>query len=220
MPARAPQQAARPQIAHAPHAAKPSVKLPLTYSQIPGSGDIKVLNYALALEQLEADLYLQASERLTTGGTNALGKQIPGLGIGSDQADVILVQEFGVVEQQHRNFLKSALGTNAITPFKYNFGMEKLSRQEVLDLVLLAEETGVAAYLGAAGMIASRSYVSIAAAILGTEARHAAVISELVDELFDEGIAVAPLPDDNGGKDSPLTPDSVLASVSPFIVVS
>ena len=50
-------------------------------ANVPGKGDVKVLNYALALEDLEANLYVQALQRLTTGGTNAVGKTIPGLGL-------------------------------------------------------------------------------------------------------------------------------------------
>ena len=72
---------------------------PLTFKDIPEPGylnlpalpagnDIKVLNYALALEDLESDLYVQALQRLTTGGTNKLGKSIPGLNIAASELDV------------------------------------------------------------------------------------------------------------------------------------
>jgi hypothetical protein len=197
-----------------------AIKLPLTFSKVPGSGDIKVLNYALSLEQLEADLYAQALLRLTTGGTNALGTTIPGLGYTSADADVALITEFGIVEQQHRDFLTSALGSKAIPTFKYDFGIDTKTRQEVLDLVLQAEATGVSAYLGAASLISSATYLAIAGAIQGTEARHTAVLSELVNELFDEGVTVAPLSFDNGGRDTPLTPAQVLAMVAPFFVAA
>src|SRR5262249_27595267 len=100
-----------------------AVTPPLTFKDIPGTGDVKVLNYALALEQLEADLYHQAILRLTTGGTNALGKDIPGLHLSPDQQDVFFVKEFGKVEREHRDFLTKALGANAINPFKYDFGI-------------------------------------------------------------------------------------------------
>jgi len=197
-------------------AAKP-ISLPLTFKKIPGKGDIQVLNYALALEQLEADLYEQALLRLTTGGTNASGTTIPGLGLSRSSPDVAIIAEFTVVEQQHRDFLTAQLGANAIAPFKYQFGIESMTRQQVLDLVLLAEATGVSAYLGAAGFIKSTTYLAIAGAIEGTEARHTAVLSELVNELFDEGVTVAPLSFENEGRDVPKTPDQVLASVGPFI---
>ena len=47
----------------------PTLKL-LNLPGLPAGNDIKVLNYALTLEDLEADLYVQAVQRLTTGGVN------------------------------------------------------------------------------------------------------------------------------------------------------
>src|SRR5947209_2167842 len=76
-----------PAVAQAKHAVYPTGSLSFE-KNIPGKGDVKVLNYALALEDLEADLYAQAKLRLTTGGTNALGIAIPGLHIDPTQPDV------------------------------------------------------------------------------------------------------------------------------------
>ena len=195
----------------------------LTFADIPGTGDVKVLNYALALEDLEADLYAQAIMRLTEGGTNKLGTKITGLKLDSDSIDVQYLQEFALVEAEHRDFLTAALGKSALPLFKYNFKMETLHREQVLNLVYTAEKTGVSAYLGAFPFFATRSYVQIASAIQGTEARHTAVVAILLNILYNEGLTTAPLADpfpgaSNGGKDSPLTPDEVLAAVSGFIV--
>ncbi|MBC8109008.1 MAG: ferritin-like domain-containing protein [Anaerolineae bacterium] len=192
----------------------------LTFADIPGSGDIKTLNYALSLEDLEADLYAQATMRLTGGGTNALGTAITGLGLGKKEIDVRYVRQFGLVENQHRDFLRGAIvaaGGTAISPFKYDFGMQSLNRKGVMDLVYTAEKTGVSAYLGATPFI-SRTYLRTAVAIQGTEARHTAVIAAILNQLFSEGLNVAPLASENGGRDLALTPDQVLAAVSPFIV--
>jgi hypothetical protein len=196
-----------------------AVTPPLTFKDIPGTGDVKVLNYALALEQLEADLYHQAILRLTTGGTNALGKHIPGLHLSPDQQDVFFVKEFGKVEREHRDFLTKALGANAIKPFKYDFGIQKLHRKKVIELVYTAEKTGVGAYLGAIPFFATKTYLQTAGAIQGTEARHTAVFAEVLDDLFDEDIPTAPPANKNHGIDQPIPPDKVLAMVSPFIVV-
>ena len=190
----------------------------LKYSDIPGTGDVKVLNYALALEQLEADLYAQALLRLQGGGTNGVGKTIPGLNVASTERDVVLIKAFAVVEVQHRDFLTAALKAAAIKPFKYDFAIETKSRQQVLDLVILAEQTGVGAYLGAISLLATRQYLQIAGAIQGTEARHTAVLSEAANLLFNEGLNVAPPASSNNGRDLPVDPDTVLGSVSPFIV--
>jgi Ferritin-like domain len=68
-----------------------------TFNDIPGTGDVKVLNYALALEDLEADLYTQAFQRLTVGGKNKLGKELPGMNLGFSNADVYYMHVFGIV---------------------------------------------------------------------------------------------------------------------------
>jgi hypothetical protein len=194
----------------------------LTFANIPGTGDVKVLNYALALEQLESDLYAQALMRLTNGGTNALGVKISGLNLNPNQPDVQYVREFGKVEQEHKAFLTAALGSAAIAPFKYDFKMQTLSRQQVDMLVYTAESTGVAAYLGAIPYFATATYLQIAGGIQGTEARHTAIVAEILDELFQSGLPVAPLSAEfggtNNGIDAGLPPNSVLAAVSPFIV--
>lgn len=198
--------------------ASAAVNPPLKFSDIPGTGDVHVLNYALALEQLEADLYAQAVQRLTTGGTNALGTTIPGLGLATSLPDVNYVIEFGKVEAEHRDFLTAALGSAGIKPFKYDFGMQSLSRQGVINIIYTAEALGVSAYLGGIQYLATRRYLQIAGAILGTEARHTAVVAELSDLLFGTAINVAPLANQNNGRDTPNSPDTVLATVSPYIV--
>lgn len=197
----------------------------VTFSQIPGTGDIKVLNYALALEALETDLYQQALQRLTNGGTNALGVRINGLGINPNAPDVFYLREFGKVEREHRDFLEAALGAQSLlnqAPFnmvKFDFGFQSKNRKQVMDVVYTAEKIGVTAYLGAIPLFADRTYLQTAGAIQGTEARHTAVLARVLDHLFNEGLNVAPLASQNNGRDMPVPPDQVLAEVSPFIVL-
>lgn len=198
----------------------------LKFSNIPGTGDVKVLNYALALEALETDLYIQAYMRLTKGGTNALGTKIKGLGLKKTEIDVSYLREFTNVELQHRKFIDRALGSASLlrsAPFntaKFNFGIESMSRKEVLELVYTAEKTGVSAYLGAIPYFATKTFLQTAGAILGTEARHTSVIAITLNVLFSEGLSVAPLANDHNGIDQPASPNTVLAAVSPFIVLS
>ena len=197
----------------------------LSYSDIPGTGDVKVLNYALALEALETDLYIQAYMRLTTGGTNALGIKLPGLGLDKNQIDVAYVREFANVEIQHRNFINGALGSASLlasAPFstaKFNFGFEKKNRREVITQIYDAERLGVGAYLGAIPYLATKTYLQTAAAIQGTEARHTAVIAIVLNELFSLGLETAPLSNQNNGIDGSYSPNAVLATVSPLIVL-
>ncbi len=192
----------------------------LTFADIPGTGDVKVLNYALALEDLESDLYVQAVLRLTGGGTNKLGVVIPGLNLGKKEPDVVLAKKLVSVESQHAAFLRSSLGKAAIPTFKYNFGIEKLSRKALLTLIASAETTGVRAYTGAITHFANRKYLRAAGAILGVEARHATEANFLRNSLFRAGVDVAPQSDENNGKDTPMEPDAVLKALSPVIVVS
>jgi hypothetical protein len=197
--------------------------------EIFGTGDIKVLNYALALEALEADLYAQALLRLTTGGTNALGKTIVGLRLPDSNAGVRYLRDFGKIEAAHRDFFIGALGTNAITsagkPFanaKFDFNFDDTSvatQRYVLDLVKTAEETGVGAYIGAIPSFVTTTYLQTAAAIQGTEARHTAIITAIINNQFNATQPVAPLASSNNGIDQPITPSAVLTTVSPFIVL-
>ncbi len=194
------------------------------------SPDIKVLNFALALETLEAQLYKDALARLTTGGKDSLGQTITGLGLSG--ADVNYLTEFGTVEAEHQAFLTTALGGNWVTTagalFDFGFadtnqfGTPPLTRLQTVQLVYAAEQTGVSAYLGGAGpggLTPGKPYLGIAASILGTEARHTAAVAILLNQLTPltgaAAIKTAPLSTDTGtdnglGLDMALPPDDIL----------
>ena len=182
--------------------------------QVPGADNVKVLNFALALEDLEADLYAQAAARLGSGGTSGTGTQFAGLGVSGE--DVNYVNQFGRVEQQHADFIRSAIGQaggQAIPKFTYDFNMENLDRRGVLSLVYAAELTGVSAYTGAIPFFVDKTYLAVASAILGTEARHTAFIAASLNSTRGNGqglIATAPFFNENDGRDTPLTPDQIL----------
>jgi len=195
---------------------------------VPGTGDVQVLNFALALETLEAELYRQALARLTTGGTDMFGQTITGLGHTAADLDVKYTAEFAPIEVQHRDFLTGALKGNWVTTanakFDFgfadtnNFGIPALNRLQTVQLVYAAEQTGVSAYLGGAGVLTPGSAnLTYAAAILGTEARHTTAVAIVLNAPpLNENpkLATAPLvdgdPGSNGGKDEPLTPDQIL----------
>ena len=195
---------------------------------VPGTGDTQVLNFALALETLEAELYRQALARLTTGGMDMFGQTITGLGLASTELDVKYIAEFAPVEGYHRDFLTGALKGNWVTAanakFDFgfadtnNFGIPALNRLQTVQLVYAAEQTGVSAYLGGAGVLTpGSSSLTYAAAILGTEARHTTAVAIVLNAPpLNENpkLATAPLIDgdagSNGGKDDPLTPDQIL----------
>lgn len=197
--------------------------------KVPGTGDTQVLNFALALETLEAELYRQALARLTTGGTDMFGQNITGLNLAANQQDVKYIAQFAQVENQHRDFLTAALGGNWVTAAKAkfdfgiadtnNFGTAPLNRLQTVQLVYAAEQTGVSAYLGGAGALTpGTNNLTFAAAILGTEARHTTAVAIVLNSpTLNETpkLATAPLVGDAGilgskGTDVPLTPDQIL----------
>ncbi len=195
----------------------------LRFADIPGTGDIKVLNYALALEDLETEAYVQAVQRLTRGGSGGRdavpGTRIPGLGLSTNERDVSLLTRFTRVESQHRDFLRGAVGPSAIRPFNYNFNIATLSRAQVLNLIYMLELGGTRAYLGAIPFFATKRFVQTAAAIQGTEARHTAILADLFNDIA--GAAVQPTPPQGalpGEREAFASPDQTLAMVSPYIV--
>ena len=210
----------------------------LKFSDIPGTGDIKVLNYALALEALEADLYRQALGRLTGGYSyvNAAGTTVTvsGLALATTEPDVSYVTAFGAVEAQHRDFLNGALGSasilnSALKNARFDFGITNATtRAQVIDLLYTVENLGVQAYLGAIKFFATKTYLLAAGAIQATEARHTAVIAAVSNTLFGPTKFTAPLAGQNvaingtsntAGIDGTAEPDFVLATASPFIVL-
>jgi len=202
---------------------------------IPGTGDTKVLNYALALEALEADLYAQALARLTDGNATgtSLNRTIAGLGLPESDVAVAYTIQFGKVELEHRNFLNNALGANSILGTgtngilrnaSFDFKIETLDRTGIVNLLYTVENTGVQAYLGAITSFVTKQFLLIAASIQATEARHTAAIAIVANQL-----GITPLKDtaplkgqttsilgvtNQSGIDGTLTPDQVLAAVS------
>jgi hypothetical protein len=206
-------------------AAAQGTKPTLTFADIPGTGDIKVLQYALALETLEADLYAQAITRLTA------------LGAGSNNAAFQYVQQFAQIEADHRDFLRGALGSSAITApgqplanASFDFGINSLDENGVLNLLYLVEDTGTKAYLGAIPFFDTYTYIAVAGGIQATEARHTAAVAAILlsrgvrTDPQGNAITTAPLFGNNNGIDPiNLTPDAVLAAVSGpdgFIVIN
>ena len=198
----------------------------LRFADIPGTGDVKVLNYALSLEDLETELYVQALQRMTGGGRGGrdapIGLTIPGLGLSTTRRDVSITALFGRVERQHRDFLRNTItsaGATAIQPFNYAFGIERMSLAQVLNLLYTIEQGGTSAYLGATPFFATKTYAQVAAAIQGTEARHTAIFADILNDELGTNILPSPPPTIRpGGRELPVTPDRTLVIVSPFIL--
>lgn len=166
-----------------------------------GSGDIGVLNYAYALEQLEAAFY---------------AKVIDSPYIGMSDMERAILTDIRDHEIVHREFFKAALGTNAIKGLTPNFdGIDFTSKTAVLGAAKLFEDTGVAAYNGAGRLIKNADYLLLAGKIVSVEARHAAVIRDLInpksaDFAGDDII-------DINGFDKAVAPGDILAAVKGYV---
>jgi hypothetical protein len=131
-----------------------------------GSGDIGLLNYAYALEQLEAAFYTQVVKT-------------PYSGISSQEMSYMTsIRDHEIV---HREFFKAALGANAIIGLTPDFSSVNFSdRTSVLAQAKAFEDTGVMAYDGAGYLFQSAAYLTLAGKIVSVEARHAALIRDLI----------------------------------------
>lgn len=135
-----------------------------------GTGDVGILNYAYALEQLEADFYTKVVNNFYSGISSA-EKQV-----------FIDIYNHEVI---HRDFFKAAITAAGAAPtpnleFKYD-GVDFNSRTSILATAKALEDTGVAAYNGAGKYIKNLDYLVIAGKIVSVEARHAAAIRDIIN---------------------------------------
>jgi hypothetical protein len=132
--------------------------------------DTGILNYAYALEQLEAAFYTAA---LTSPGYTALS---------ANEQEVI--QDLQKHEVIHREFLKQLLGTAAIPSIAFNtttVATLTSSRDQLLRTSQRLEDTGVSAYNGAGKYLSQAANLLVAGKIVSVEARHAAAIRDIRD---------------------------------------
>ena len=123
--------------------------------------DVKILNFALTLEFLEAAFYRQADLNKVYGDNGAL------------QRFTQIVRRH---EAQHVAFLQGALGSQAIKKPKFDFGATVTDRAMFQNTAQVLEDTGVTAYLGQVGNISVKGTLKAAGTIATVEARHAAWI--------------------------------------------
>lgn len=166
-----------------------------------GGGDIGVLNYAYALEQLEAAFYTQVIAS-------------PYAGMRGNERS--LLTEIRNHEVAHRNLFRKALGAKRIPDLTPNFSAVNFSdRQSVLSTASTFEDLGVAAYNGGGAAIQNPQYLAIAGSIVSVEARHAATLRDLISP-FSQAFAASDVVDASG-LDRALAPGQVLRAAGPFI---
>jgi rubrerythrin len=123
--------------------------------------DVRILNYALTLEFLEAAFYKQAVANAAYGDSADLKKF----------AEVVAAHE-----KAHVDFLKKALGSSAIKSPTFDFGAAVTDKATFAATAQVLEDTGVSAYLGQVGNVFQLPVLKAAGTIATVEARHAAWI--------------------------------------------
>ena len=135
-----------------------------------GKGDVGVLNYAYALEQLEADFYSKVVNNFYPG-MSSLEREI--------------LTDLYHHEVIHRDFFKAAISgatSNVLPTLEFQYPNVNFNdRNSVLATAKALEDTGVAAYNGAGKYITTPDYLVIAGKIVSVEARHAAAIRNLIN---------------------------------------
>ncbi len=164
-----------------------------------GSGDVGILNYAYALEQIEAAFYTKIFESPYSNIT---------------AAESALLADIRDHEIAHREFFKAALNTSAIPTLTLDFSSINFSsRESVLSAAKTFEDLGVTAYNGAGKLIMNPDYLVLAGKIVSVEARHAAYIRDLISNgSFADSTAI-----DANGLDLARTPGEVLTLAASFV---
>ncbi|KAE8450270.1 hypothetical protein EG329_006698 [Mollisiaceae sp. DMI_Dod_QoI] len=169
---------------------------PIVKRQSTGITDVGILNYALTLEHLEDKFYREGLANYTQADFIAAGFPDPFY----DN-----LKEISYDETTHVSFLATALGAAGVEECTYSFPSTDAASFVALASVL--EGVGVSAYLGAAGQIANKDYLTDAGSILTIESRHSAYIRSSLKE--------SPFPQPF---DDPLTFDEVYTLAAGFIV--
>jgi len=160
--------------------------------------DVKILQFAMTLELLEADFYAKALEARVAGDNAAL-------------------QKFNEVvadhELKHVAFLRKALGSKRVSGLEFDFGNATTDRAAFQQTAQVLEDVGVSAYAGQGPNLSQKSVVEAALSIHSVEARHAAWI-RFINTGGVGNNAALPAP---ATFDRRRTERQVLALASPFI---
>jgi rubrerythrin len=151
--------------------------------------DVKILNYALTLEYLEAAFYAEA---VSEGKLDGVARTFAGV--------------VAAHESAHVDALKAALGSAATKKPSFDFKGTTGDKATFLKTAQALEDTGVAAYQGQAPNIKSAQVLGSAGAILAVEARHAAWVRDIIGA----GKSPAPAP---AAFNEPMSMSQVLAVV-------
>jgi len=124
------------------------------------ANDIKILNFALTLEFLEAEFYEQAVTN--NAFSNAQYKRF---------GEIVALHE-----ANHVKFLRSALGKKAVKKPSFDFKDTVTDPAKFAATAQVLEDTGVSAYLGQVTNVKQDAILGAAGTIATVEARHASWI--------------------------------------------
>lgn len=184
-------------------------------------GDADVLNFALNLEYLEAQFYSFAATGAGLPNSSLTGTGTQGAVTGGRQVeftDRLVAQyarEIAADERAHVDFLRSALGTAAVSQPAIDIGVTATSAfsnaaraagligagaafdvyatdENFLLGAFIFEDVGVTAYKGAISLISNKTFVEAAAGIHAAEAYHAGLIRTV---LYRKGVETPALID-------------------------
>lgn len=165
--------------------------------------DVLVFTFADVLEQLESKFYSDAIAKFQDSDFTAAGfisAQVP-------------KEQFAVIqsdEATHSTALQAALasfGKKPVTSCQFNFDSALTDVATMAATARVVENLGVAAYLGAAGLLSDPVLLTAAGSILTVEARH----QTMLNVLSGGGMSIPQ------AFDIAFTPSEVLAVASPFI---
>ncbi|MDA0178966.1 ferritin-like domain-containing protein [Solirubrobacter phytolaccae] len=129
----------------------------ISTSKKSAKNDVKILNYALTLEFLEAEFYAAAKAANIVKTPDVLK----------------FLDTVADHEAKHVTLLKSVLGKAAVKKPTFDFSAALGDEKTFMQTAQLLEDTGVAAYAGQGPNISQKAVVVAALGIHSVEARHA-----------------------------------------------
>jgi rubrerythrin len=138
-----------------------SAEAAISKTKLNKANDLKVLNFALTLEYLEAEFYKQALANQAYGDSSNLKRF----------AEVVARHE-----ATHVKFLQGVLKAKAVKKPTFDFGKAVTDQATFAATAQTLEDTGVSAYLGQVTNISTLAVLGAAGTIATVEARHASWI--------------------------------------------
>lgn len=167
--------------------------------EAPFASPVDVLNYALTLEHLESAFYRDGLAMIGEDGITGLGFQP------TVYTNLMAIAEHEATHVTTLTDVITQLGGEPVAEGSYDFGITDAASFLAVSQAL--EDTGVAAYQGAAQyLIEEDELLTAALTIHGVEARHAAYVAVLNQ--------TSPFPE---AVNPSLTPDEVLEIAGPFM---